>query len=208
MTKPSTAAAFFQRVDFIVRHVEEKALALSVLGLASILILNVVLRCFNSSIISVEELSQFLMFFITFLGCSYSARSGMHIRMSMLSDALKGRPRKALAVAVAVFSAAVMFLLAWLSLRYVLKVASLHRVSPILQIPVQYIWFVMPAGFFLTGVQYTLTVARNLMTPGAWISYSNLLENEPEAFSEFERQIAAQQSGRPADDGRAAAKEG
>ncbi len=176
-------------IDRLVFQIEEKAVAASVILLALILIANVTLRFFHSSLASTEELSQFLMFFITFLGTSYAARSGMHIRMSMLSDALKGRSQKVLAVVVSLGTALVMFYIAWLSYRYVMKVASLNRVSPILQWPVQYIWMVMPVGMFLTGIQYTLAFVRNLISPGAWISYSVRNESEPTALSDFDEQI-------------------
>ena len=178
MAKRTPLGAALHVVDRVVWHIEEKAVAFGVLGLAVILITNVTLRFFNSSLPATEELSQFLVFYITFLGTSYAARSGIHIRMSMLSDALKGPARKALAILIAAGTAAMMFYLSYLSYRYVVRIASLHRVSPILQIPVQYVWMVMPAGLLLTGIQYTLALGRNLISPGAWISYSQLLEGE------------------------------
>ncbi|MDR1678076.1 MAG: TRAP transporter small permease [Deltaproteobacteria bacterium] len=186
MTKKSPAVSLLYGIDRVVFHIEEKSVAFCVIGLACILTANVLLRMFNSSLPSTEELSQFLMFFITFLGTSYAARSGMHIRMSMFSDALKGKYRKALAIVIAALTSAVMFYLAWLSLRYVIKVASLHRVSPILQIPVQYVWIIMPVGMFLTGIQYALALFKNIISPGAWISFSVPLENEFGGKSEGE----------------------
>ena len=197
--KRSPVSAVLHIVDRTVYQIEEKAIALSVILLALILIGNVTLRFFNSSIASTEELSQFLMFFITFLGTSYAARSGMHIRMSMLSDTLKGAPRKILAIIVALGSAIVMFYVAYLSYRYVMKVASLNRVSPILQWPVQYIWIIMPIGMFLTGIQYTLAFIRNLISPGAWISYSVPLDNEPTAMSDHDEQIIKAEDPDPLD---------
>lgn len=184
-------------IDRVVWHIEEKAVALGIIGLSAILIANVTLRFFNTSLPATEELSQFLIFYITFLGTSYAARSGMHIRMSMLSDALKGRPKKALAVFICLVTAIIMFYLSYLSSRYVMKIASLHRVSPILQIPVQYAWFIMPVGLFLTGVQYSLALGRNMVSPGAWISYSQLMEGEPEAFTDFTEKAVLDKEGGP-----------
>jgi len=61
-------------------------------------------------------------------------------------------------------------------------VGTLHRVSPILQVPLHYIWSVVPVGFLLTGVQYLLTFARNLTSGEVWVSYYVKDENaEPEA---------------------------
>ena len=181
-------------VDCIVCHIEEKSIAISVIALASILVMNVILRSFNSSIASTEELSQFLMFYITFLGTSYAARSGMHIRMSMLSDAERGRSQKALAIVVSLGTAIAMFYVSWLCYRYVMKVASFNRVSPILLWPVHYVWIVMPIGMFLTGVQYLLAFIKNITSPGAWISYSVRNECEPTALSNFDEQVLAVKS--------------
>jgi TRAP-type C4-dicarboxylate transport system permease small subunit len=181
MTKRTPFGATLYLIDRVVWHIEEKAVALGIIGLSIILITNVTLRIFNSSLPATEELSQFLVFYITFLGTSYAARYGMHIRMSMLSDFLGGTPRKVLAVIIAAGTSAMMFYLSYLSYRYVMRIASLHRVSPILQIPVQYVWMIMPIGLFLTGVQYALALGRNLVSPGAWISYSQLMEGEPAA---------------------------
>ncbi len=202
MTEPkSPLAVLMHLIDRVVFHIEEKAIAFSVILLAVILVGNVTLRFFNSSLASTEELSQFLMFFITFLGTSYAARSGMHIRMSMLSDAMRGKSQKILAIFVSLITALVMFYVAYLSYRYVMKIASLNRVSPILQWPVQYIWIIMPVGMFLTGIQYSLAFVRNLMSPGAWISYSVMIENEPTAMSDLDEQIIKQQDPDPLDPG-------
>ncbi|UQZ89837.1 hypothetical protein C4J81_11695 [Deltaproteobacteria bacterium Smac51] len=197
--KQTPVGSILHFVDRVVYQIEEKAIALSVILLAVILIGNVTLRFFNSSIASTEELSQFLMFFITFLGTSYAARSGMHIRMSMLADALKGSPRKILAIVVSLGTAIIMFYVAYLSYRYVMKVASLNRVSPILQWPVQYIWIIMPIGMFLTGIQYTLAFVRNIISPGAWISYSVPLEEEPTAMSDLDEQVIKAEDPDPLD---------
>lgn len=185
----SPLAAVLNFVDRALYHIEEKVLAFSIIFMALILIGNVILRCFNSSIAPTEELCQFLIFFVTFLGTSFAARKGMHIRMSLLNDVLKGQAKKALAVIVAIVSAIVMFYVAYLSFRYVMKISGLNRVSPILQWPVQYIWIVMPIGMFLTGAQYLLAFIRNLTTPGCWISYAVPMEEEPTALSDFNEQV-------------------
>lgn len=176
-------------IDRVVFHIEEKAIAASVLLLAGILITNVILRTLNSSLASTEELSQFLMYFITFLGTSYAARKGMHIRMSMLSDAAKPAGQKILCIVVSLVTAIVLFYVAWLCYRYVMKIASFHRVSPILGWPVENIWIIMPIGMLLTAIQYTLAFVKNLTAEGAWIAYSVPVNCEPEAFTEFDEQL-------------------
>lgn len=174
-----------EKIDSILTWIEEKILVFSILFMAIILIANVASRnLFNSSINASEEISQFLVVMVTFLGTSYAARKGRHIRMSILNDFLKGKPQKMLALFVSLVTACIMVYLAWLSFRYIRRVGTLHRVSPILQFPLHYIWSVVPVGFALTGVQYFLTFFRNLTGSGVWASYYVKDENQdPEAAS-------------------------
>jgi len=175
-------------IDRVVYHIEEKSIAVSVLLMAVILVVNVIMRGFGSSLAATEELSQFLMYFITFLGTSYAARKGMHIRMSMLSDAVRPAAQKALCLIVSLLTAVILLYVAWLCYRYVMKIGSLNRVSPILGWPVQYIWIIMPIGMFLTSIQYLLAFVRNAASPGAWLSYSVPLGCEGEPFTDHDEQ--------------------
>ncbi|MBL3538657.1 TRAP transporter small permease [Aminivibrio sp.] len=161
-----------EKIDSVLSWIEEKIVVYGILFMAVILIANVISRnFFYSSINASEEISQFLVIMVTFLGTSYAARKGLHIRMSILNDFLRGKPRKLLALFVSLVTACIMLYLAWLSFRYVRRVGTLHRVSPILQIPLYYVWSVVPVGFALTGVQYFLTFFRNLGTSDVWVSY-------------------------------------
>ena len=45
---------------------------------------------------------------------------------------------------------------------------------PALQIPVWWIIVWAPLGFFLTGVQYTLTAIKNVIDDDIWLSTSTL----------------------------------
>lgn len=172
-----------EKIDSVLNWIEEKVLVFSILFMAGILIANVASRnFFNSSINASEEISQFLVIMVTFLGISYAARRGLHIRMSILNDFLSGKPQKLLALFVSLTTAIIMFYIAWLSFRYVLRVSVIYRISPILRIPLHYVWSVVPVGFALTGVQYFLTFFRNLSSDKVWISYYVQDENmEPVA---------------------------
>jgi TRAP-type C4-dicarboxylate transport system permease small subunit len=171
-----------EKIDSVLTWIEEKILVYGILFMAVILIANVISRnFFYSSINASEEISQFLVVMVTFLGTSYAARKGLHIRMSILNDFLRGKPQKMLALFVSLITACIMLYLAWLSFRYVRRVGTLHRVSPILQFPLHYVWSVVPVGFALTGVQYFLTFFRNLKSGDVWISYYVKDENlDPE----------------------------
>ncbi|MCA0939939.1 TRAP transporter small permease [Salipiger pacificus] len=166
---------FLGVIDGVVARIEAVLLALGVLLMALNTIANVVGRyLFSQSLFFSEELNQALIILITFAGISYAARHGRHIRMSAFFDATPPKLRKVLMVLIAAVTAAAMFLLAWYAFDYVTTQAARGRLLPALQIPVWWIIVWAPLGFFLTGLQYTLTAIKNLLHEDIWLSTSTL----------------------------------
>jgi C4-dicarboxylate transporter, DctQ subunit len=162
-------------VDRALARFEAVVLAFGILLMAATSIANVIGRfVFAQSIYFSEELNQFLIVLVTFVGLGYAARKGRHIRMSALYDQLSDRGRKVMMIIIAAVTAAVMFALAWYSYEYVARVARLGKVTPSLQVPLflTYVW--VPIGFIVTGIQYVLTVVQNLRSPDVWISYEQV----------------------------------
>ena len=161
-------------IDAAIARIEAVLLAAGVLLMAANTMANVVGRLIGRTIYFSEELNQALIILITFAGISYAARHGRHIRMSAFFDAMPFRPRKALMVLIAAVTAAMMFLLTWYSLDYVMEQAGRGRVLPALNIPQWWIIVWAPLGFFLTGLQYALTAIKNLLDKDIWLSTSTL----------------------------------
>jgi len=162
-------------VDRGIAYFEAFVLAAGILLMAANSIANVIGRfVFAQSIYFSPELNQFLIVLITFIGLSYAARKGRHIRMSAVYDQLSDRGRKTLMIIIAAFTAVVMFVLAYYSYVYVSRLVSLGKVTPSLQIPlwITYVW--VPIGFVITGIQYVLTVVQNLRHPDVYISYEQI----------------------------------
>jgi C4-dicarboxylate transporter DctQ subunit len=162
-------------IDHAIARFEAFVLALGVLLMAANSIANVVGRfVFSQSLYFSEELNQFLIVLVTFVGLGYAARKGRHIRMSAVYDQLSDRQRKLLMILIAAVTAAVMFALAYYSYAYVARVARLGKVTPALQVPLYltYVW--VPIGFIITGIQYVLTVVKNLQSADVYISYEQI----------------------------------
>lgn len=125
---------------------------------------------FDQSLYFTEELNEFLIVLVTFVGLAHATRHGRHIRMTAFSDILKPRPRKVLLMLISLVTASAMFWLAWLSFGYVQTVAASGKVTPALRVPLYltYIW--VPLGFAATGAQYLLAVWANIRRPGIWLS--------------------------------------
>lgn len=151
------------KTDAVIGRIEVFILSWGVILMAANTIANVLGRyVFQQSIYFSEELNEFLMVIITFMGLGYATRKGIHIRMSAIYDILPPKTRKALMIIIAATTSVMMATLAWYAFEYVQKVASRGRITPSLQVPLYltYMWVVI--GLALTSVQYLLTAIRNL----------------------------------------------
>lgn len=162
-------------IDNVIARVESVMLAVGVLLMAANTVANVVGRfVFQNSLFFSEELNRILIILITFAGISYAARQGRHIRMSAIYDALPPKGRKILMIIIAFVTAVFMFGLCYYSYQFLLTQAGRGRVLPSLQIPVWVTLVWVPIGFFMTGLQYTLTAIKNIISKDTYLSTSVL----------------------------------
>jgi C4-dicarboxylate transporter, DctQ subunit len=174
---------FFARLSQRVQRVEEGILTFGILVIAGVTIVNVFCRTvLSASLVFAEELAQFCIILVTFVGLGYAAGKGRHIRMSALYDQLGQRARKVLMVLIAGATAMLMFVMAYYSLCYIATVYALGTASPALQVPFALVYLAAPLGFVLAGIQYGLAVARNLLEDEVYLSYEHKDEyaEEPE----------------------------
>jgi C4-dicarboxylate transporter, DctQ subunit len=180
-------------IDKGIARFEAFVLAFGVLLMAANSIANVIGRfVFARSLYFSEELNQFLIVLVTFVGLGYAARKGRHIRMSAVYDQLSDRQRKAMMILIAGVTAVAMFVLAYYSLLYVVRVATLGKVTPSLQIPLYLTYFWVPLGFIITGIQYLMTVVKNLQSDDIYISYEQIDTYEEGEGIESPGQLAAE----------------
>lgn len=137
------------------RRLEEAVLAYGILAMAALMIGNVLTRTFlGFSLTFGEELSQFLIVTICFVGLSHAAGLQRHIRMTAFVEMLAGRPRHRAQAAIAVVTALLLLLLLVWSIRYVVVMADLGSVSPVLGVPAYLVYCVAPLGFALGVLRY------------------------------------------------------
>lgn len=163
--------SFWGRLSFMCEKIEEIIISCGIIVMASAAILNVIGRnLFHNSFSWVEEVTQFSVVLVTFVGSAYAARKGVHIRMSMLSDVLAYRAKKILAMLIALGTALFMFYLAWYGSVYVYGLYQMKKYTLGLQIPVYMLMLWVPIGFAATGVQFFGAFVRNLKDRGVYIS--------------------------------------
>ncbi len=88
-------ASMLTRLDIWIGRIEACILSIAIIAMATNSIANVFGRyVFNQSLYFSDELNQFLIVIITFMGLGYITRKGKHIRMSAFYDMLAPAGRK------------------------------------------------------------------------------------------------------------------
>ena len=136
-------------------------------AMAAMVFANVALRFLtDQSILWVEEVSRFLMIWLTFLGSGIALRHGAHVAIDTLAQKLPGI---APAIRVAVLCALGVFLgiAVWLGLRYAML--TWDQTTPVLGIPFGAVYLAMPVGFALMIVHLVL-MAKDYARGGGFLS--------------------------------------
>src|SRR6056297_3307730 len=105
---------FVTKASRYLQRVEEVILSGSILIIAALTILNVICRtAFGNSLAFAEEVSQFCVIFVCFVGLSYASSKGRHIRMTAIYDQLSKPVRKGLMLVITVGTSVLTFVLSW-----------------------------------------------------------------------------------------------
>jgi TRAP-type transport system small permease protein len=118
---------------------------------------NVALRFLTDhSILWVEEASRYAMIWLTFTGAGLVLRHGGHIGIDTLQSQL---PRHAAAIRAVILVLLLAFFafMVWVGTRYALL--AWNQTTPVLQIPVGFVYLAIPLGFALLIVHLLLMSA-------------------------------------------------
>jgi len=126
-------------------------------AMAVMVFANVALRFLTDhSILWVEEVSRYLMIWLTFLGAGIVLRYGGHIGIDTLQERL---PRHApwIRSLIFIFLLAFFGVMVWLGTRYAML--TWGQTTPVMQIPVGAVYLAMPIGFVLLIVHLLIMAA-------------------------------------------------
>ncbi|WP_028470162.1 TRAP transporter small permease [Neptunomonas japonica] len=126
---------------------------------------------FGKSLFFSEELNQFLIVAITFIGFAYAVRKGRNIRMTAVYDSLGYTAKKTVSILIAIISGVLMLYLSYKAVFYVIELKDLNRLSPALQLPVYIIYAIIPVGLFVAGIQYLITFFMNITHKEIYLSF-------------------------------------
>ena len=116
--------------------------------MATLVFMNVVSRyIFNHSIIWAEEVSQYLMVWVAFLGAGLALRQGRHVAIEMLQDRLPPRARRMTRHLVALLLILFMGILIVLGFQFARF--AWDQETPVLNIPLGIPYLAVPIGALL-----------------------------------------------------------
>jgi TRAP-type transport system small permease protein len=156
MTLPPLDGGGLNRLEWIVVWLNGAA----VLAITALMVVLVVGNVFcryvlNASLIWAEELSQYMMVWMVFLGAGLGFRQGRHVAVEMLQDALPGKVGRILRWVAVIVSALFLAMLIVLGIRYAIFAAG--QETPALQISAAVPYSAVPVGaaLFLFHLLFT-----------------------------------------------------
>lgn len=117
---------------------------------------------FNSPFTWLEEVQMFLILWTVFLGGSVAVRDHGHVAITFIVDMLPESLQKIVDVLIFIVMAIVMYFVAINAIDLILLYIRSNRVTNLLNIPYQLIYFVVPLGCLLIVINYLLQVLEHL----------------------------------------------
>ena len=149
---------------------EEVILGALLIGIACVLLLQIVLRLMKMSLPWPEELARYFYVWSVFLSLSYLIRTRTNLRVDILINVLPRRFERGVEALLQLVNALFFSTLLVHSFRVITVVKMSSQTSPALEIPMYIIYLIVPAGFFLSAVralqQVYFIVRRGVNKPG------------------------------------------
>lgn len=146
-----------EKIDRAIGALLRPALVAGVTAMIVVITAQIVTRVFFTALGWTEEVSRFLLIWLTFLGAAVAWHEGRHIAVTVLVERLPERLRQAVTVAALLFALAFLLALAWIGYQY-MSVQSFQK-SPALRLPMSYVYAIIPISALLM----------------AWLSLTDLL---------------------------------
>jgi len=147
-------------------HLEEYFLVPSLMLSVALVFIQVIMRyVFKNSLSWSEELSRYLYVWQTWIGVSYSARNGSHLRITMLRDRLPKNGQMILELFVNLVWIAFGIFIIVQGMRAISVISAYGQTSSALQIPMQICYYSIPVGMFLMCIRLVERNVKNFFLP-------------------------------------------
>lgn len=140
-----------------IRQSENFVLVWTILALASVGFIQVICRyVFNISFAWFEELGRYLGVFIAFLGSAIGVRTGNHFLMDLIVSRINPPYRYMVNIFTCLLSSAFFFMVAWYSVKLIIKMYGYETTSPTMQIPMYIPYLPIPVFSIVMGIRFII----------------------------------------------------
>lgn len=152
------------KIDKIVSLIEEFVVSACMIMMAAALLVTLVFRLLNITIVGGEEVAEFAIIWMTFLGLALCARRGINISMSFFLDKMPANTKNIMTILICLITGICCLYLAVLGIQLTSAVFTRGQITPALRIPIGYFYMAAPIGFTLSGIYYLANVANGMKT--------------------------------------------
>lgn len=125
--------------------------------------LQIIMRyVFNNSLSWSEELATFMMMWMTWVGASYGVKEGIHLRVTIFVDMLKGKSRAIAYIIIDIIWLIFSFYMVVMGTRIVRLAFEAQRVSPALEVPMYFIYSSVVVGCFLMFLSLITSIRKRI----------------------------------------------
>lgn len=145
-----------QRLERVFIRLNEAVVVLLMMAMTSLVLLNVVTRYgFSFSVTWAEELSRFLMIWITYIGAGLALRQGNHVAFEYVQSRLPARAVVWLRVAIGIGILVFLAYLAWFGWEF--SQLTMRQRSAVLGIQRGVVGLAIPIGAVVMGMHLLMT---------------------------------------------------
>lgn len=155
---------------------EKYVLGGSILLICVASLINVVCRSLMGFSLSfIEELNQYLIITITFVGTAYGVRVARHIRMSALFDILSLKNKRLFCLFIDLMCSLLFLYLAYLSVEYIIIVYKLGSTGAAIRVPKAIMYSIVPVGLLSSSFLYLQVFIKNLTSKDIYLGVERKL---------------------------------
>lgn len=130
--------------------------ALAVMSI--VVFINVIFRWIGASLRWSEELSRYLLVWVTFMGGAYGVKTYAHIGVEAFTILLPVKARKVLSIIVAICGIVLCSVILYFGIRLVNMNFQTNQLTPAMRIPIAYMYMAIPIGMACFIIRYVLNI--------------------------------------------------
>ncbi len=145
----------------LIDNLEEAVVVLFLAAMTVVVFLQVIFRfVLKGSLPWSEEVSRYLMVWVTFIGASIGVKHGAHIGVEAFVKLLPAALRRGAAILAGFLSLLFLAIVFYNSTRLIQFLWSSGQLSPAMQIPMFWAYLAVPVGTVLMGIRFAQTLYK------------------------------------------------